>query len=347
VTQHLSVPPLAPAASAPAPSRRRSILTRGLRRPEFGALLGTLAVYGFFTITAFQAHFISLDGTASWLNSAAELGLIALPVALLLIAGEFDLSIGSMVGTSSMIVAVASATYGLNQWIGVALALAYAVLVGYFNGLLTTRTQLPSFIVTLSTLFVTGGAALGLSRLLAGTTAISMTPEAGPHALFASSLGQLQVTTAWWVAMTALAGWILTRTRFGNWIFATGGAPEVAREAGVPTVQVKRVLFVGTSIGSALVGIMQAMAFNGGDVTRGRSFIFDAVVAAVIGGILLQGGYGSAVGVSFGVATYGIVSVGIFYTGWNTDYAQLILGLLLVGAVLTNNYFRRLALSSG
>jgi simple sugar transport system permease protein len=130
---------------------------------------------------------------------------------------------------------------------------------------------------------------------------------------------------------------------FGNWILATGGDKAAARNAGVPTDRVKILLFVATSLGAALLGIIQALEYNGGQVGQGQSFIFDAIIAAVIGGVLLQGGYGSAIGIVLGAATYGIVNVGIFYTGWESDLAQAIVGLLVLIAVVANNYLRQLA----
>ncbi|MCX4406938.1 MULTISPECIES: ABC transporter permease [unclassified Streptomyces] len=322
-----------------------SLIARTARRPEFGALIGAVVVYVFFLVTTSGSGFTSVDGTASWLDTAAELGVVATPVALLLIAGEFDLSIGSVVGATSAIVAIASGTYTMPQWASIPLAIGFGLLVGLVNGLVATRTKLPSFIVTLGSSLVVGGGALGLSRALSGSTAVTLTPEPSVQAVFGSKAGQFQVSIAWWLAIAVVAWWVLTRTRTGSWIYATGGAPDVARDAGVPTARVKVGLFMATSVGAALVGVLQTIAYSGGDVTRGSSFIFDGVIAAVIGGVLLQGGYGSTLGVLLGTATYGIVSLGIFYTGWNTDYAQLFLGALLLVAVMANNYFRKLALS--
>jgi simple sugar transport system permease protein len=136
---------------------------------------------------------------------------------------------------------------------------------------------------------------------------------------------------------------VLSRTRFGNWIYATGGDAESARLAGVPTVRVKLSLFVATSLSAVLVGVIQTLEFHGGDVTRGQSYVFNSIIAAVIGGVLLTGGYGSAIGASLGAMTYGIVTIGIFYTGWVSDWVQLFLGALLLIAVLANSFFRKLA----
>ena len=145
--------------------------------------------------------------------------------------------------------------------------------------------------------------------------------------------------------MTVIAGWILSNTAIGNWIFATGANRDVARSSGVPVDAVKLGLFIATGVGASLVGVLQCIQYRTGDVTFGRDFVFAAPVAAVIGGVLLTGGYGSALGVFIGTTIYGVVNLGIFYTGWNSEWAQLVLGTLLLIAVLGNNFFRHLALS--
>jgi simple sugar transport system permease protein len=137
---------------------------------------------------------------------------------------------------------------------------------------------------------------------------------------------------------------VLNRTVFGNWIFATGGNPDAARAAGVPTDRVKVILFGAVGTSAALVGVIQAVEFHSGSAINGQGFVFQAPVVAVISGVLLTGGYGSVVGVFIGTLIYGIISVGIFYTGWPTDWVSLFLGGLLLLAVLGNNYFRSLAM---
>lgn len=306
--------------------------------------MGTVLVYLFFVIATSGKGFVSISGTASWLNVAAELGIVAIPVALLMIAGEFDLSVGSVIAASSMIVAIGSGYYDLAFEISIVLALLVAALIGFINGVITVKTGLPSFIVTLATYLSVAGATLGLSRLITGTTQVSLVPTGWTESIFASKWERFNVSILWWLGLALVAGWVLTRTRFGNWMLATGGDVESARTQGVPTGRVKITLFVGTALGSALLGVLQAMVFSGGDVSRGQSYVFNSIIAVVIGGVLLTGGYGSTVGVCFGVMTYGIVSIGVFFTGWNTDWVQLFLGVLLLAAVLGNSYFRRLAL---
>ena len=119
---------------------------------------------------------------------------------------------------------------------------------------------------------------------------------------------------------------------------------QAAREAGIRTDRVKITLFIFTAVAAVLEGTIQTVSLGGGEATRGQAYVFNSIISCVIGGVLLQGGYGSPIGVMFGAATFGIVNIGIFYTGWNSDWAQLLLGLLLLAAVLSNNLFRRLAL---
>ena len=339
-------------ASTSTPPRRvadrtpRSQWKRLLLRPETGAFFAVVVVYVFFAIVTAQTRFTSLNGTASWLNTAAELGIIALAVGLLMIAGELDLSIGSILGASSILLAIGCTLYGINVWLMILITLAIAAGIGLLNGVVAVRTGLPSFIVTLASNFGVAGAALGLSRLFTNTTSTSMRSTPAADFVFAARWGQANIAVLWWIGLAAFVAFILGRTRFGNWIFATGGNPTAARGAGVPTGLVKIILFVGSALAASLVGVIQTIEFHSGNAANGQGYVFQAPIVAVIGGVLLTGGYGSAVGIALGSALYGIISVGIFYTGWNTDWVQLFLGGLLLAAVLANSYFRRLAMTA-
>jgi simple sugar transport system permease protein len=318
---------------------------RLIRRPELGAFAGVVIVYAFFAITG-KNGFLTLSGTASWMNTASELGILAIPVGLLMIAGEFDLSVGSVVGAASMIVGIGGGYYHWALWVAILLALSVGLLVGLGNGLLVVKTRLPSFIVTIAAQFIMAGVALGVSTGVAGTTAVTLNPHGLALSVFGSQWHRFHVSIVWWLAVAAVASWVLMQTPFGNWLFATGNNRDSARATGVPTDRVKVVLFMCTGMAAALVGAIQTITYSGGDVTYGQEFVFAAPVAAVIGGVLLSGGYGSAIGVLMGTMIYGIVQFGVFYTGWNTDWAQVVLGVLLLLAVLGNNYFRRLAVSA-
>lgn len=317
-----------------------------VRRPEFGALIAFLATYVFFAIVTSGAGFISINGTAGWLNLAAELGIVAVPVGLLMIAGEFDLSIGSTVGAASMVVAIGTSFYDMPIWTMIPMALAMGIAVGLINGVVVVKTNLPSFIVTLATNFIVIGGTMGFSRLIANVTSSSIVTSDSARAVFASRLGQANISILWWIITALICAWILSRSTFGNWIYATGGNLQAARGAGVPVERVKILLFALTGLAAAFVGVLQGVQWNSGNSTYGMGYVFQAPIVAVIGGVLLGGGYGSVTGIFLGTAIFGVISTGIFYTGWSTDWIQLLLGVLLGAAVLANNYVRRLAMTS-
>lgn len=326
-------------------AKGRPIWGRLVRRPELAAAIVFVVVYLFFTLIAKDHNFMTLQGTAAWLDSAAELAVVAIPVALLLIAGEFDLSIGSMIGTSSIIIAIATSAFQLPLWISVPIALIFGGLIGGFNGYVVVRTKLPSFIVTLATSFILLGGTLGISTAIMGTSTVSMTQDGWVRDALASEWNSFPVVIVWAAAIALAAWWVLDRTKFGPWIYATGGNREVARAAGVSVDGVKIGLFIAVGFFAAFIGAIQTMEFNGGNAANGQGYTFQAPIVAVIGGILLSGGYGTVLGVVLGTGIYAIISLGVFYTGWNTDYIQLFLGVLLLIAVFANSALRRLALS--
>jgi simple sugar transport system permease protein len=316
------------------------VLRRLTRPPEAGAAAAAVLLYIFFAVAAGSNGFTSVAGTAGWLNTAADLGVIAVPVGLLMIAGEFDLSTGSVVGVSSITIGVLNGYYHESLLVSAVAAIAIGIAVGLANGLLVTRTRAPSFIATLAANYILAGLALAIARSVAQTTQVPVLATGVTADIFAGQAGQFNVAILWWLAIAAIGAWVLMRRRFGIWVLATGASNENARRAGVPTTRVKVSLFVCTAAASALVGIMQAVEYNTGDATAGQSYVFQAPIVVVIGGVLLTGGYGSIVGVVLGTLIYGFVTAGVFYTGWNTSYAQVIIGVLMIIAVLINDSVR-------
>jgi len=329
----------------------RSALRRLLARPELGAAAGAAAVWLFFAAVAGDSGFLSAAGTVTYLEVAAELGILAVAVAMLMIGGEFDLSVGSLIGASGMLLTVLAAEY---EWpLGAALlaVAAFAVATGLLNGYLVVRTGLPSFIVTLATLFVFRGATIGLTRVATGRTQVGRLADvpgyAAANAVFAAEfpLGGVGVPVSimWWLALAALATWVLRRTPFGNWIYGAGGDASAARNVGVPVHRVKVTLFVLTALAAALVGVIQAVTYGGADVLRGELREFHAIIVVVVGGTLLSGGYGTAAGAVFGALIFGMVRQGIVFSGVDADWFQVFLGAMLLAAVLVNNWVRRRA----
>ena len=318
-----------------------------LSRPEIGAIVGAVLVWVVFAIWAGGNGFLSLAGTASYLEVAAQVGIVASAVALLMIAGEFDLSVGSVVGAAGMVVAIAIGVVGLPVWLSVILAFAFALVIGFINGYLVVRTRLPSFIVTLGMLFILRGLTIGITRAVTGRTQVGGLAAATDNdpiaAIFTASIGPFSISILWWIGLALLATFILLRTSFGNWIFGVGGSAVAARNVGVPVNRVKIILFMATAASAALLAVIQVLSVGSGDVLRGGSKEFEAIITAVIGGTLLTGGYGSAIGAVFGALTLGMTRQGIVFAGIPGDWYQAFLGVLLLAAVIVNNYIRQRA----
>ena len=316
-----------------------------LRLPETGAVFSLLAVIAFFVVAG-GAELGKLMGAASWVNFAANLGIVALPVGLLMIAGEMDISIGAMIPAGSMTVAIVSGYFGMPIAVGIICALGLGVLVGLLNGYLAVRTSVPSLIITLGTLVGMQGLVLGGSVLITGSASVALNAAGWSKALFGHLVANsFQVTIFWWLALTAIYVLVIHRTPYGNWIFAMGGDKVSARNAGIPTKRLTITLFVISAVSASFVGMCQAILFNSAQVSGGMGYIFNAIVAVVVGGVLLTGGFGSMFGIFFGTLTFAIVSQGIYFTSIDRNWSNLIIGIVLLLAVLMNNGFRKLALT--
>lgn len=320
-----------------------------LRRPEFGAFLGAIAIYALFTSVDTTGNFGNLNGMAGWTDIAAPIGIVGIAVSLLMIAGEFDLSSGVMVGTTGLIIGMLVTNVGLGIWPAIGIAFVFAAGVGLLNGYVVVRTKLPSFIVTLATFFILKGANMAFTMMVTGSVRVTGTDQASgfqsAYNLFATDFGTqgFQITLIWWIAITIIATWVLTRTRFGNWTFAAGGDANAARNAGVPVNRTKIMLFVYTSMSSALVGTMFVLRLKGMQAGQGVGQEFYYIIAAAVGGTLLTGGAGSAIGASIGATIMGMAYIGIPYALWNSDWTSTFLGMILFSAVFINTYIGRRA----
>ncbi|HWL87774.1 MAG TPA: ABC transporter permease [Polyangiaceae bacterium] len=322
---------------------------RLLVRPELGAIIGTAVIFGFFA--SLSDVFRSASGVANWLDPASTLGVMAVAVALLMIGGEFDLSSGVMTGTVGLTIGLLTGHFGWNVWFAILAALVLALSIGFLNGYATERTGLPSFIITLGTFLMLQGLNLGVTKLLTHTVLVEGINRAPGFPLaqriFASTVeiagAEFRITILWWIALTVVATYVLLRTRAGNWIFAVGGDSRSARNVGVPAGRTKIALFMTTSGGAWLVGTMVALRLTSVQANQGIGDELIYIVAAVIGGCLLTGGFGSAVGASLGALIFGMTSQGIVYVGWDSDWFKFFLGAMLLLAVVSNHFVRRYA----
>ncbi len=323
---------------------------RLFQQPEVGAVIGAAVVWLFFAFFA-PENWITLKGLARILDPASTLGIMAIAVALLMIGGEFDLSTGVMTGTAGLVAGLLSTRLGWNLWPAMFVALLFALGVGYLNGLMQVKTRLPSFIVTLATFFVLRGANVGVTRLVTEQVYVGGIDKtagfASARAFFNTGITLFGVewrsSIIWWIVLMIIASWILLRTKYGSWVFATGGDDEAARKVGVPSAQVKIALFMTTAAAAWLVGMMNIVRLRSAVASQGIGQEFIYIIAASIGGCLMTGGYGSVIGASIGAAIFGMAQVGIVFAGWDTDWFYSFLGIMLLAAVLVNNYTRKRA----
>ncbi|KQZ57935.1 ATPase [Rhizobium sp. Root149] len=349
--------------------KTESVITKLMKRPELGAIGGLVLVTLFFIATADRTMF-TLSGIMNFMTPAAQLGILGIAAAMLMIGGEFDLSIGSMVAFSGMLFGAFTVNIGMPLILAIPLTLIFAAMLGAANGLVVIRTGLPSFIVTLAGLFILRGATLvGLKLLTGGATQLRGIREAvgddflaplfsgdafgflmrwlasaGLVDSFKSGLPKVPgvpVEIVWFVLFALVATYVLLRTPIGNWIFATGGDAHAAQNSGVPVRKVRIALFMLTAVAAALVAIITVMDAGSTDARRGFMKEFEAIITAVIGGCLLTGGYGSAIGAFFGAIIFGMVTIGLTYTKFDQDWFQIFLGGMLLLAVIFNNIIRK------
>jgi simple sugar transport system permease protein len=341
----------------PAPTRdervaQRSTLSKLLARPEVGALAGAIVIFIIFFAVA--PPFREPSSLATVLYVSSTYGIPAVAVALLMIGGEFDLSAGVAVTASALVAAMLSYELSANMWVGVVVALVAALAIGFINGFLVVKTGIPSFLVTLGTFFMIRGLNLAVTKIVTGNVATNAVDDIQGFELgrkvFASTFTiggvGIRVTLLWWILFVLIATWVLLRTHVGNWIFAVGGSAASARAVGVPVNKVKIGLFMTVGFMAWFTGMHILFNFNTvqSGIGLGNEFIY--IVAAVVGGCLLTGGYGSVIGAAIGAFIFGMTNQGIVYAGWNPDWFYFFLGALLLGAILLNNFIRSRAEAS-
>jgi simple sugar transport system permease protein len=330
-----------------------------LRRPAVGALVAAAAIFTYFAVTT--TAFALPSGASTWIFTSSSFAIMAVAVGLLMIGGEFDLSAGAMTGTTGLITGIMMTHYDVNVWVAVLASLAAALAVGFVNGFLVMKTGLPSFIVTLGTFFVFRGLNLAVvKQVIHQVSVVDFQSAAGYQdgaRVFGSfiriDLGFLPwvdlpttklltvYAATWWaIAFVVVATWVLQRTRAGNWIFAVGGAQQSARQVGVPVFRTKIGLFMTTAFAAWIVGMLNLFKTTTAQSTTGVGQEFVYIICAVVGGCLLTGGYGSAIGAALGALIYGMVGQGIVYAGWDSDWLYAFLGVMLLGAVLVNNWVK-------
>ncbi len=345
-----------------------------LIRPELGGMVGIVAVFVFFLLFAFDSGMFAAQGVMNWSVVSAQFMIIAVGACLLMIAGEFDLSVGSMIGFAGMMIAVFGVVLAWPMWMAIIITFVICISIGALNGFIVIRTGLPSFIVTLAFLFILRGFTIYIPQTIERKTIIGgirdaaegdwlgtifgakifgavfrWLGDAGVIAVFerGNRAGEpvvdgIPMLIVWALILVVFGHILLTRTRFGNWIFAAGGDAEAARNSGVPVNRVKILMFMFTAFCATVFATCQVMEFGSAGADRGLLKEFEAIIAVVIGGALLTGGYGSVIGAALGALIFGVVQQGLFFAGVESSLFRVFLGVILLGAVILNTYIRRM-----
>jgi len=362
------------AASSDERVKEISPLRKALIRPELGGIVGTVAVFTFFLLFAFDSGMFNSQGVINWATVSAQFMIIAVGACLLMIAGEFDLSVGSMIGFAGMMIAIFAVTYGWPVWVAIIVTFVLCTAIGALNGIIVVRTGLPSFIVTLAFLFILRGFTIFLPQVIERKTIIGGVREAAEGDWLAPVFGSkvfqgfftwmgengwiatftrgnregqpivegVPVLIIWAIALVLFGHVLLTKTRFGNWIYASGGDADAARNSGVPVNRVKILMFMFTAFCATVFAACQVMEFGSAGADRGLLKEFEAIIAVVIGGALLTGGYGSVIGAALGALIFGVVQQGLFFAGVESSLFRVFLGVILLAAVILNTYIRRI-----
>lgn len=315
----------------------KSHLVSWFKWDEAGVAIALLSLTLIFTILA--PEFLTLRTWGSIATFASVLGIIALGSCLLMTAGEFDLSVGSVCALTGMLFAMGTVQGGQSTWLMAAITLSLGAVLGLLNGWITLTTQIPSFITTLGTMLIWRGVVLAVS----GGFPVSLVSEReGALALLGSPLGHGFSTGVFvWLALALGFTWMLKLTSFGNQLLATGGNPNAARSMGVPTTRIKLLTFSLSGFLAALAGIVLFAQLQDLAPTAGENYELFGIAAAVIGGTALTGGVGSVIGAVLGTLLMGVIQAGLVHVGIDSYWFRSFVGLLLVLSVMLNLWLKR------
>ncbi|MBC8447865.1 MAG: ABC transporter permease [Chloroflexi bacterium] len=306
------------------------------------ALVSFLAVFLFFSFAA--NNFLTPVAISNILSFASILGIIVVGVAMLMIAGEFDLSVGSTFAVTSFVFAL-TMNSGVPPLVAMLLAVLVSALLGAVNGLVVIRTGIPSFIATLGTML----AYRGIARAIGGGDFAKYT-ETKPvlfsilngamdplNKLF-QPVANLRMSILWFILIAVIMSYVLMQTRFGNWVFATGGNPGAALAQGVPVKRVKLMVFTLTGLLTGIASVMQFAHRTSVDPLRGEGWELIAVAASVIGGVQLAGGVGTILGACVGILLLQMLEQGLVLMGVSVQIFRAVAGLILMLSVILNTF---------
>ncbi|MBM3709400.1 MAG: ABC transporter permease [Actinobacteria bacterium] len=306
-----------------------------VRYPAFGAIVAFTLLFGFFSIIA--PDFLSLTTLTGILSLVAEIGIIAIGEAFLIISGEFDLSVGGVYAIAGFLFVVLANL--MPSILALIITLTFCGLIGFINGVITMKVTIPSFITTLGMLMLTRGSLLGFTR----GSSVTYSSDKFVPMILSNDLGYgIRPSHIWLIVLTVIFTIILTNTRYGNWTFSSGGNANVARTLGIEVERVKIKNFMISSAMAGFAGIIAMSRFKFANASFGTGYELEAITAAVIGGVYLFGGYGTVIGAVLGAGMMAIIRFGLVLVGVPGYSYQAFIGGVLIIAAIINLRIRRI-----
>ena len=317
----------------------RRLLKIYLEKPELAGVVLLVVLMAVFQARSHNV-FLSAENLRGVLGLLPEVGLVAIGVTILMICGEFDLSVGSVFALMPMSIAI-MLNAGVPFVPAVLIGLVIAAMVGFINGYVTIRFVIPSFIATLGMLFM----ARSMTVVISGGFP-PLLPEDVPSWIFTQYVGPgglVRMSFVWFVGIALLGGAMMSLTNFGNWIKSTGGSIEAAAAMGIPVNRVKIICFMLCAMLAGFAGLIQVLRLNSPLPSIGIGLELQAVAAAVIGGTALSGGVGTVFGAIIGALLIRVIDNGLVLSHVNANWFQFAIGFLTVVAVIGNSWLRRTA----
>jgi simple sugar transport system permease protein len=318
-----------------------SALQRFFFRPEFAPLV--LAVGEIIVFTALSGgQFLSAGNISNVLAFVPELGMIALAMTLLMIAGEFDLSVGSVFGFAPILMWTFYNQKVTSLELGFLLAMLVAVFIGFLNGWFVTQFKIPSFLVTLGMLLVVRGSALYITD---GFPQRTWNAESPLMDIIVGSfyIGQVRIFASllWFILFAVILAYVLSQTKVGNWIQAAGGNAYAARARGVNVLRTKIVLFILTSAMSAYAGVTSSIRVSAANPNSGTGYELEVIAMVVIGGTALMGGRGTILGTVLGIFILRLMRNGINFTNVPALAYNIFIGAIILGMMIIHSQLER------
>jgi simple sugar transport system permease protein len=316
----------------------KRLLKLSLQKPELAALLLLVILIGVFQFTS-NSFFLSYANMRGLLGFLPEMALVAIGVTLLMICGEFDLSVGSVFALMPMTMAVLMVA-GWGFVPAVALGMLVCAAIGFINGFLTIKFGIPSFITTLGMLFM----ARSMTVVISGGFPPRLQMDRIPEQLFIAFVGPgdlLRASFLWFVGIALFMAFLLGKTNFGNWVRATGGFLPAAQAMGIPTARVKIACFMICSMLAGFAGMIQVLRLGSPLPSIGEGLELQAVAAAVIGGTSLFGGVGSILGGVIGATLIRVIDNGMVLSQVDSNWFKFAVGALTILAVVANAWLRK------